>query len=191
MGCGGVQSLVQRFERERAPPLCLRSGTPRDATLEEGVAPGGGHVCAGEGHAEAHGHQDVEDLGRDAGNKGLDGTWEELGKGERFARITAERGRLRGVEVGEDGLVEAQIRPARQEAKDGEEEGRAGEEWCQGEDGDQSDVQQREPGNPKREDASEEGDGMRRDELAEGDEEANLQRYRAGNGCQSAYRKRQ
>lgn len=73
-----------------------------------------------EGRAQSHRHQHVEDLVRHGCDERFCGTGEELGKGERFGGIAAERIRcLAGVKVGKDGLVEAEIGPACDQAKDG------------------------------------------------------------------------
>lgn len=94
-----------------------------------------------ERRAQAQGNKDVEDLVAKGGHQGLRGSGEELGEGKGLGGIAAEGvWRLGRVEVGEDGLVEAQVGPAREEAEDGEEEGCEGEEGRQAEDQDQAEV---------------------------------------------------
>lgn len=77
-----------------------------------------------EGRAQSHRHQYVEDLVRHGRDERFCRTGEELGKGERLRSVATERVRgLAGVEVGEDGFVEAEVGPACDQAEDGEEEG--------------------------------------------------------------------
>lgn len=126
-----MQSLIQCLERERASPLCLCPRTswcraavstvliPAGATA--GPTPScGRHLGLGEGRTQSHCHQDVENLVRHSCDERFCGTREELGKGKGLGGVAAERvGGLAGVEVGEDGLVEAEIGPACDQAKDG------------------------------------------------------------------------
>lgn len=92
---------------------------------------------------------------------------------------------MRRVEIGEDGLVESEVGPAGHETENGKPEGGAGEERSEGQDRDDADVDEGETGDAHREDAAEEGNRMRWDELAEGDEEADLNGDRAGNDRQT------
>lgn len=182
---GGVETLVEGPQGKRPPSFSLGTGAPRGAAVRKGVvvvAAGGRDVSRAEGHAQAHGHERVEHLCRDGGNEGPHGTGKELGDSEGLAGITAEGARLRCVEVGESDLVEAKVGPADEEAVDGKEEGRDAEQWGEAEQRDQTDVEQREAGNPQGEETLEEGYRMRRDELAEGDEERNLKGDGAANG---------
>ena len=121
---GGVQPLIQRLERQRPPPLGLG---PRPA----GHAPAlvvllllvAVPVARRERAADPHGDQGVEHGGADGRDGRLRGGGEELGEGEGLGRVAAEGGGLVGrVEVGEDGLVEAEVGPRGQEAVRGQEE---------------------------------------------------------------------
>lgn len=122
----------------------------------------------------------------DGGDEWFGRAWKEFGKGECLGSIAAERIRgLGGIEVGENGLVEAQVRPAREEAEDSEEEGSDGQKRGEREYQHQAKIEERESRDAQREDASEECDGVRWDKLAECDEEADLQGNRAGNTCET------
>lgn len=186
-----MQFLIQRPERQRPPSLGLgpRAARCRVAVAIRVVPPRVTASCRNLGlrerRAQAQCHEDVEDLVAQGGHQGLRGRGEELGEGEGLGGITAERvGRLGRVEIGEDGLVEAQVGPAREEAEDGEEEGGEGEEGRQAENQDQAEVDEGEAWYAQGEDSPEEGDGVGGDELAEGDEEADLKRDGAGDGGQ-------
>lgn len=142
-----MQFLIQRPERQCPAPLRLgpRAARCRVAVAVAVVAPGGAargrDLGLRERRAQAQGHEDVEDLVAQGGHQGLRGRGEELGEGEGLGGVAAEGvWGLRGVEVGEDGLVEAEVGPARDEAEDGEEEGGGGEEWRQAEEQDQAEV---------------------------------------------------
>lgn len=105
------------------------------------VATGRRNLGLRERRAQAQGHENVEYLVAEGGHKGLRGRGEELGESEGLGGVAAQRVRRLGrVEVGEDGLVEAQVGPAREEAEDGEEEGGEGEKGRQAEDQDQAEV---------------------------------------------------
>lgn len=92
----------------------------------------------------------------DGRDEGLHGAREEFGESKRFGGIAAERIRgLGGVEVGENGLVEAEVGPARQEAEYGEEEGGEGEQGCESEEEDDTQVEQGETWNTEGENAAE------------------------------------
>lgn len=78
------------------------------------------HLGLRKGRTQSHRYQHVEDLVRQGRDKWLRGTGEELSKGESLGGVAAEGvGSLAGVEVREDGLVEAQVGPACDEAEDG------------------------------------------------------------------------
>lgn len=154
--------------------------------MQHVIAAGSRHVRGRKRRAEADGDQDIKDLvgnGRD-GRLGRGG--EELGKGKRLGGVAAERGGLRGIEVREDSLVEAQVGPAGEEAKRGLPDGGAGEEGRQAEDGDDARVQDRDAHDAQRDDAAEEGNGVGGDELAKGHKKGDLHRDRAGNGAETA-----
>lgn len=145
------------------------------------VSTGGRDFCGGEGRAQAHRDEHVEDLIGHDRNEWFHRPREKLRKRKRLGGVAAKRvGRLRRVEVRKDGLVEAQVGPARQEAEDGEEEGGKGEERRQCEDEHQAEVEEREARDTQGEDSAEESDGVGGDKLAEGDKEADLERDGAG-----------
>lgn len=196
--CRGVQPLVQRLERQRAPSLglCARTAGRAAAVAALLVAVRRATVVAlWEGRAQAHGDEDVEDSVGGLCDDGFDGAWEELGEGEGFCGVAAHGGgggvvgRLGGVEVWEDGLVEAQVGEGGKEAVQGEEEGGGGEERGEGEEEDQGEVEEGEARDAKGEEAAKEGDCMGGNELREGDEEADLERDRAGDCGQAGGRR--
>lgn len=150
------------------------------------ISTSGRNLGSREGRAQAHRHKDIEDLVGHSGDERFYGSGEEFWERESLGGIASERiGRLRGVEVGEDGLVEAQVGPARKEAKDGEKERRERQERREREDEHYAEIEERKSGDAQGDDASEQGDGMRWDELAEGDKETDLDRNRAGDRGQA------
>lgn len=122
---------------------------------------------------------------RDGCDSGLDRPREELGKGKCLAGVSAQRSRLGGVQVGEDSLVESQICPAGEETENRKPQRSAREERRKRQDEDDADIDDGESGYSERQDAAEERDGMRGDQLTEGDEEGYLDRNRASNGRQT------
>lgn len=144
--------------------------------MDPAVVPRG--ICRRERRTQPHGNHHQEDLISDGSDEWLHRTREELGKRERLARVTAEGGFLCRVEVGEYSLVESEIGPAGQESKDGKPQSSSGKERRKGEKENGANVDERKSRNSERYDAAEEGYGMRWDELAESDEESNLN----GNG---------
>ena len=174
-----MQALVEGLEGEGTAPLGLGADAARagGAALQQVVvvaARRGGDVGGGEGSAYAYGDEGAEDLVREGGDDGLGGPGEELGEGEGLARVAAHRGRLRGVQVGEHGLEEAQVRPAGDEAGQSQQEGGDRQQRRQRKHGNDAEVEEREARDAQRQDALEQRDGVRGDELAEGDEEGDL-----------------
>lgn len=150
-----------------------------------GVATSSRNLGLRERRAQAQSHEDVEYLVAQGGHQGLRGRGEEFGEGKGLGCVAAEGvWRLGRVEVGEDGLVKAQVGPAREEAEDGEEEGGEGEEGRQAKNQNQAEVDEGEARHAQGEDAPEERDSVGGDELAEGDEEADLEWDSAGDGGQ-------
>lgn len=119
---------------------------------------------------------------RDGCDGGLDWPREELGKGKGLAGVSAQRSRLGRVQVGEDSLVESQICPASEETENRKPQRSAREEGRKRQHEDDSDIDDGESGYSERQDAAEERDGMRGDQLTESDEEGYLNRDGAGNG---------
>ena len=190
-----MQSLIQRLERKRPPPLGLGPVVPTAtmSTTSKAALPtmGGRRVVnirLTERRAHLHRNKNIKHAIRHPRDERPDGPGEELGERKSLAGVAAERGRLvGGVEVREDGLVEAQVGPARQEAVDGQEEGHGRQHGRHDQQGDEADVEERETRDAHREDAPEEGDGVGGHELAEGDEEGDLEGDRAGDGCEAVY----
>lgn len=129
--------------------------------------------------AEPNRHEDVENLVRHGGYKRLDGAREELGKGKRLAGVAAQRRRLSRIEVGKHDLEESQICPARKEAVVGQPESGPRQQGRERQYGDDADVDEGGLWDSEGDEAAKERDSMRRDELAEGDEEGDLE----GNGA--------
>lgn len=185
-----MQTLIERPESQRPPALglgsCAAGRAACVAMVREGVVAAGGlDMILRERSAHAHGYQHVEDTPGDARNHGPDGAGEELGKGESLTGIAAERARLGLVEVGKDGLVESEVGPTRDEAVDSEQEGYGRENGREAQGRHNTNVEERESGHAKREDAAKEGDGVGGNELAESDEEGDLEWDRAGDGHES------
>lgn len=89
-GRRGAQPLVKGLQGNRTASLGLGASAARCTTLEDVIPARGRHVGGGEGRADAHGHESVEDLVRHRSDEWLDGCREELGKGKRLAGVSAE-----------------------------------------------------------------------------------------------------
>jgi hypothetical protein len=76
----------------------------------------------------------------ESSDRGLYGVGEEFREGEGFRGVAAQGAGLGALEVGQRGLVEAQVGPGSQEGGGDEQEGGDTEEGREGEDGDREDV---------------------------------------------------
>jgi len=97
-GSSGMQALVEGAQSKGTTALGLGAGTSGSRSVAETVvAAGGSNVSGAEGYADAHGDQEVEDVGRDGRDDGTHRAREELGDGEGLAGVAAERAWLGSV----------------------------------------------------------------------------------------------
>lgn len=138
--------------------------------------------------AEPNHHKDAVYLICNGSHKGLDRPREELGKGKRFASVTTQRRWLSRIKVGKDYLEKSQVCPAGEEAEVGQPQSSTRQQWCEREQGDDADVDEGDFRDSEGDDSSEERYRMRRDELAKGNEESDLEGNGAAND-RKAFRK--
>lgn len=115
--CAGcAEALVKSFEGDGSSAFSFGTSATGCTSLKGAIAMPG-HVGVGEGRADAHGDEDVEDLVGYSGDERLHGAGEEFGKCKGLTGVAAERCGLGGIQVREDFLVEAEVCPAGEEAK--------------------------------------------------------------------------
>lgn len=152
---GRIQTLIQSAQGNGSASLGLSTRTTGGSAAAAAATPALQHIGRRKGRAETHGDEHVKDLVGDCGDDGFGGSGKELGKGKGLGGVAAERGRLGGVEVGEDRLVEAQVGPAGEEAIHCLPNGCAGEQRGEAKDGDETNIEDRGAHNAQGDDAAE------------------------------------